>query len=109
MVRTKAVSASRDGVLRLWQIQGYGKKATADGGAPTHRELFFFAGITRCVNDCQFTPDGRLVIASSNSGMRGHRSCIFSCRLTLPSPHALLALLLNQLSARGTVPRATAS
>jgi WD40 repeat protein len=70
---TKAVSASRDGVLRLWQIQGYGaRKETTNeqeaDAAPVHRELFFFAGITRCVNDCQFTPDGRLVVASSNSG-----------------------------------------
>lgn len=74
---TKAVSAARNGVLQLWQIHGYGStpgavqsdSATSERAEPRHRELFFFAGTTRYVLDCAFSPDGRLIVANSDSGM----------------------------------------
>lgn len=70
---TMAVSSSRDGVVHLWKIHGYDTAAgssEAQKASASNRELFFFSGITRSILQCVFSPDGRIVAASSDNGER---------------------------------------
>lgn len=64
---TMAVSGSRDGVVHLWKINGYNDENNANPTA-SNRELFFFSGITRSILQCEFSPDSRIVAASSDNG-----------------------------------------